>query len=131
MDSSSGLSPSSPFAFLFPFSLRRRGLFDIYICARSQLTSSAKGDGIFGLKIAEYWRQVNPLMIRRSAAFDVNPFDRAVADANDGRGRRVGQITRGLAQYRAKRPSLRWGRLLRLAVLYKCPNIGASLRAML
>jgi hypothetical protein len=29
------------------------------------------------LKIAEYWRQVNPLMILRSAAFDVNPFDRA------------------------------------------------------
>jgi len=85
MDSSSGHSHSSPFAFVFPFSLRRRGLFDIYICARSQLTSSAKGDGIFGLKIAEYWRQVNPLMIRRSAAFDVNPFDRAVADANDER----------------------------------------------
>jgi hypothetical protein len=66
-----------PFAFLFPFSLRRRGLFDIYICARSQLNNSTNGDLISGLKIAEYWRQVNPLMILRSAAFDVNPFDRA------------------------------------------------------
>jgi hypothetical protein len=37
------------------------------------------------LKIAEYWRQVNPLMILRSAAFDVNPFDRGVTDANDER----------------------------------------------
>jgi len=85
MDSSSGLSPSSTFALLLPFLLRRRGLFDIYICARSQLISSAKGDVISGLKIAEYWRQVNPLMIHRSAAFDVSPFDRAVADANDER----------------------------------------------
>ena len=33
--------------------------------------------------MAEYRRQVNPLMILRSAAFDVNPFDRAVTDAND------------------------------------------------
>jgi hypothetical protein len=74
-----------PFAFLLPFSLRRRGLFDIYICARSQLNNSTNGDLISGLKIAEYWRQVNPLMILRSAAFDVNPFDRAVTDVNDER----------------------------------------------
>jgi hypothetical protein len=74
-----------PYAFLLPFSLRRRGLFDIYIYARSQLNNSTNGDLISGLKIAEYWRQVNPLMILRSAAFDVNPFDRAVTDANDER----------------------------------------------
>jgi hypothetical protein len=85
IDSSSGLSPSFPFDFLLPFSLRRRGLFDIYICARSQLNSATNSDLIFGLKIAEYWRQVNPLTILRSAAFDVNPFDHAVTDANDER----------------------------------------------
>src|SRR6266498_772593 len=33
--------------------------------------------------MAEYFHQVNPLMIHRSAALDVDPFDRAVANAND------------------------------------------------
>jgi hypothetical protein len=75
----------------------------MYICARPQLTSSAKGEVISGLKIAEYWPQVNPLMIHRSATFDVSPFDRPVADAR---------------------------RRMR-AALYQCPHIGASLRAML
>jgi len=126
MDSSSGLSPSSPFALLLPFSLRRRGLFDIYICARSQLTSSAKGEVISGLKIAEYWRQVNPLMIHRSAPFDVSPFDRPVADANDVRAfGRHGRRTRKQAV--ASGPEPRSSR----AALYQCPDIGASLRAML
>lgn len=65
-----GLLPSfPPFAFLLPFSLRRRGLFNVYFCARSQLISSTNGDPISRLKIAEYFHQVNPLMIHRSAAF--------------------------------------------------------------
>jgi hypothetical protein len=35
--------------------------------------------------MAEYFDQVNPLIIHRSAAIDVDPLDRAVADANDER----------------------------------------------
>src|SRR5262245_17408126 len=33
--------------------------------------------------MAEYFDQVNPLVIHRSAALDIDPFDRAVANAND------------------------------------------------
>jgi hypothetical protein len=35
--------------------------------------------------MAEYFDQVNPLIIHRSAALDIDPFDRSVADANDER----------------------------------------------
>src|SRR5262245_35612485 len=64
-------------------SLSRRGLFNVYLCSHSQLIGSTNCDLISGVKIAEYFDQVNPLMVHRSAALDVDPFDRAVADAND------------------------------------------------
>jgi len=87
-------------------SLSRRGLFNIYLCSRSQIISSANGDLISGFKIAEYFDQVNPLMIRRSAALDINPFDRAVADAND-------ECALGGSDYRRWRREERWPRSLR------------------
>jgi hypothetical protein len=60
-------------------------LFNVYFYSHSQFISAANGDLISGLKMAEYFDQVNPLMIHRSAALDIDPFDRAAANADDER----------------------------------------------
>jgi len=57
----SGIGAVPPvFGLVRRFSFRRRGLFNVYLCARSQLISSTNGDLISGFKIAEYFNQVNP-----------------------------------------------------------------------
>ncbi|HEX5080461.1 MAG TPA: hypothetical protein VFY40_00340 [Blastocatellia bacterium] len=39
-------------------------MFDVYLCDGPQLIGSANGDLISGFKMAEYFHQVNPLMIQ-------------------------------------------------------------------
>jgi hypothetical protein len=57
-------------------------LFNVYLYSHSQFISAAKGDLISGLKMAEYFDKVNPLLIHRSAALDIDPFDsRSGSDA--------------------------------------------------
>jgi hypothetical protein len=51
-----------------------QGPFDVYLHSHAQFISATNGDLISRLKMAEYWRQVNPLIIHRSAALDIATF---------------------------------------------------------
>ncbi|HEY7181812.1 MAG TPA: hypothetical protein VIC84_10360 [Blastocatellia bacterium] len=60
-------------------------MFNIYLYDRSQLIGFVNGDLISGLKMAEYSHEVNPPLVHRSAALDIDEFDRAVSNSNNER----------------------------------------------
>jgi hypothetical protein len=49
-------------------------MFKVYLYSHAQFIGATYGDPISELKIAEYWRQVNPSIIHRSATLDIALF---------------------------------------------------------
>ncbi|MBO0724093.1 MAG: hypothetical protein J2P52_00710 [Blastocatellia bacterium] len=66
-------------------------MFNIYLYVRSRLIGFANGDLISGLKMAEYFREVNPPPVHRSAvgegdvwACDLSGLSHAAKDKSAG-----------------------------------------------